>query len=530
MVAIGFVASRMLGLVREILLARQFGTSGTYDAYVSAFRIPDLLLAIVLAGSFGSAFIPVFAAFFARGDEQGAWRLASTVLTLSGVVLVLFGAVTFLFAGPIVRSVIAPGLAPADQATAAGLMRLLLLSPLLLGLGIAAKGILEGQNRFVLPAIAPVVYGLAGVLGVLFLAPVYGIYGVAVSVVVGAAGHFAVQVPGLVRSGMAFRPSLDLETAGLAEVGRLLGPRIVGQAAFHLNFIAVNWFASRTGEGSVTALNNAWQLLMLPYGVLALSISTVIFPTMARLYEQGNILELRSTFGRALQPLLFLTIPAAVILFFFRTAIVQTIFEHGAFDRASTILVSRPLAMFALGLVGYAVVEVLTRVFYAMHDTRTPVTAGIAIIALNVLLSAVLVGRFGHVALALSLSATTTIEAVILLVVLRRRIGLGSSVPIPWLIRVLAATLGMVGVSWLVAPVVTAATVPDEAPRVIQLLLLAYTLAVAAFAYVVVAYVLRLPGLAQGWDRLPARITSLPGMTWVGAGLRPDGKKTWRRP
>ncbi|MDQ3692363.1 MAG: murein biosynthesis integral membrane protein MurJ [Chloroflexota bacterium] len=529
MVAIGFVASRILGLVREILLARQFGTSGTYDAYVSAFRIPDLLFAIVLAGSFGSAFIPVFAAFFARGDERGAWRLASTVLTLSGVVLVLFGAVTFLFAGPIVRSLIAPGLAPADQATAVGLMRLLLLSPLFLGLGIAAKGILEGQNRFVLPALAPVVYGLAIVLGVLFLAPIYGIYGVAISVVIGAAAHFAVQVPGLVRSGMAFRPSLDLETAGLAEVGRLLGPRIVGQAAFHLNFIAVNWFASRTGEGSVTALNNAWQLLMLPYGVLALSISTVIFPTMARLYEQGNILELRSTFGRALQPLLVLTIPAAVILFFFRTAIVQTIFEHGAFDRASTILVSGPLAMFALGLVGYAVVEVLTRVFYAMHDTRTPVTAGIAIIVLNVLLSAVLVGRFGHIALALSLSATTTIEAVILLIVLRRRIGAALEVSTSWLIRVLAATLAMVGVSWLVAPVVIAATVPDQAPRVIQLLLLAYALAVAAVAYLVVAYVLRLPGLAQGWDRLPARITGLPGMTWVGAGLRPDGKKTWRR-
>lgn len=528
-VAIGFVASRILGLVREILLARQFGTSGVYDAYISAFRIPDLLFLIIMSGAFGSAFIPVFAGFLARNDQDRAWRLASTVLTLSALSLVVFGLITFIFAGPMIRYLIAPGMAPEYQAIAVDLMRLLLLQPLFLGLGIAAKGILEGQNRFDLPALAPVVYNLLIVAGIIFLTPSYGIAGVAIGAVLGAIGHLLVQVPGLIRSGLRFRPSLDLETAGVMEVGRLLGPRIIGQAAFQINFIAVNWFASMTGEGRVTALNNAWQLLMLPYGVLALSISTVIFPTMARLYEQGNILELRATFGRGLRPLLLLTFPSAVTLFFFRTAIVQSIFEHGAFTAASTALVAAPLAMFALGLVGYAVAEVLTRAFYAMHDTRTPVIAGVAVIVLNIVLSALLVGRFGHVALALSLSATTTVEAAILLLILRRRIGANLGVGLAWLARVLAATLVMGTLCWMVAPWVTSATVPETGPRLAQLALLAYALAVVGATFLVTAYVLRLPELGQVWDRLPTRLTTLPGVRWFGARLRPDQSRSWRR-
>lgn len=528
-VAIGFVASRVLGLVREILLARQFGTSGDYDAYITAFRIPDLLFLVIMSGAFGAAFIPVFAGFLGRNDDVRAWQLASTVLTLSGIALLIFGALTFVFAGPMVQYLIAPGMAPEYQAVAVDLMRILLLQPLFLGLGIAAKGILEGQNKFDLPALAPVVYNLVIVVAIILLTPAYGIAGVAIGAVVGALGHFLVQVPGLIRSGIKFRPSIDFETPGLMEVARLLGPRVIGQAAFQINFIAVNWFASLTGEGSVTALNTAWQLLMLPYGVLALSISTVIFPTMARFFEQGNILELRQTFGRALRPLLFLTIPSAVVLFFFRTAIVQSIFQHGAFDAVSTSLVTGPLAMFALGLVGYAVVEVLARAFYAMHDTRTPVVAGIGVILLNIALSAVLVGRFGHTALALSLSATTTVEAIILFFILRRRVGVQLGVSATWLGRVLAAAAVMGAVSYLVAPWVTGATVPDIASRPVQLVFLAYALGVVAAVYLVAAYIVRLPELAQVWDRLPGRVTNLPGMRLIGDWLRPDAARTWRR-
>ena len=206
----------------------------------------------------------------------------------------------------------------------------MLLSPVFLGLGIAAKGILEGQDRFTLPAFAPVVYNACTILGALLLGPKFGVYGVAIGVVAGAICHLLIQTPGLVATRMRYSPLIDLRAEGVGQVGRLLAPRILGQAAFQINFIVVTNLAWRTGEQSVSALNYAWQLLMLPHGVLALSISTVVFPTMARLFQTGDLPALRQTFGQALRPLLFLSVPAAIGLYFFRTAIIQTIFQSGA--------------------------------------------------------------------------------------------------------------------------------------------------------------------------------------------------------
>ncbi|HEX5498292.1 MAG TPA: murein biosynthesis integral membrane protein MurJ, partial [Thermomicrobiales bacterium] len=391
--------SRILGLAREIILARMFGTSPAYSAYVSAFRIPDLLFLIIMAGSFGSAFIPVFAGLKTSGRDHDAWRLASVVLNLSAIALAASAAIAFVLADPIVAYVIAPEAPPDIQRIAANCMRILLLSPLFLGLGIAAKGILEGQDRFTLPAFAPVVYNLCTILGAILLGPTFGVYGVAVGVVAGAVCHLLVQTPGLVATKMRYSPIVDLHVEGVGQVGRLLAPRILGQAAFQINFIVVTNLAWRSGEQSVSALNYAWQLLMLPHGVLALSISTVVFPTMARLFQAGDLPALRRTFGQALRPLLFLSVPAAIGLYFFRTAIVQTIFQSGAFSGHSTLLVVAPLAWFAVGLVAYAAVEVLARVFYAMHDTWTPVAAGLVTIGLNIALGLALIDRFGFPAL-----------------------------------------------------------------------------------------------------------------------------------
>jgi putative peptidoglycan lipid II flippase len=499
-----FVLSRLLGLVREMILAGQFGTSGVKDALVAAFLIPDLLFLIIMAGSFGSAFIPVFAGFLGRGREEDAWRLASTVLTLAALTMLAAGILVFVFAAPLI-DLIAGNLSPTDAALAADLMRVLLLSPVFLGLGIAAKGILEGHERFTLPALAPVVYNVAIVLGALLLVPRFGPIGVAIGVAAGAVGHLLIQVPGLIRAGMRFRPSLDPRTPGLAEVGRLLGPRLVGQAAFQLNFIAVYAFANALGEGPLSALNFAWLLLMLPHGVLALSISTVAFPAMARLYEQRRFPELRNTFARALRPLIFLSLPAAVTLFFFRTAIVQLLYQRGAFDAASTRLVADAVAFFAAGLVGYALVEVVTRAFYAMHDTRTPVIIGVAIVVANVALCALLVHEFGHAALAFSLSLTTTVEAFVLFAVLRGRFGGLGLRDAGWLMRVLVATIVMILVTALVAPWVTAATVPAAAGWPVRLAFLLYATLVVGACYLVVAYLLRIPELTQVVDQTAGR-------------------------
>jgi putative peptidoglycan lipid II flippase len=508
-IAGAFVLSRALGLIREIVLASQFGTSEALSAYISAFRIPDLLFLVIMAGAFGSAFIPVFSGFLGDGEDASAWKLASVILNLSGVVVILVSAVTWIFAPELVRYVVAPEASPAIQQLTADCMRLLLLSPVFLGFGIAAKGILEGQDLFTLPALAPVIYNVATIVGAIALGPRIGVYGVAIGVVVGAIGFLLIQIPGLMRSGMRYSLSIDPRALGIVEVGRLLAPRLVGQAAFQINFIVVTNLAWRTGDQSVSALNYAWQLLMLPHGILALSVSTVILPTLSRLWQQGDLDAFRATLGAALRPLLFLSLPAAVVLFAFRTSIVQSLFQTGAFSAQSTALVAAPLAFLAAGLVSYALVEALTRAFYAMHDTRTPVVAGIVIMVLNVALGVALLGQMGYLALALALSASTTVEAVILALVLQRRLGGLAAQTRMWFLRVLAATVVTAVAAAVLAQPLAEATAPGAVPRILQLMVFLLALVVLALVYVASAWIFRIPELSVAFDQLSSRIPLL---------------------
>ena len=509
-ISLAFVVSRVLGLLREVILGYRFGTSSEYDAYVSAFRVPDLLFLVVMAGAFGSAFIPVFGGFLAKGDDERAWNLASAVITMSAVITVVIGLVIFALAGPIMRYVVAPDLPASVQPTAANTMRILLLSPVLLGLAIAAKGILEAQDQFTLPAIAPIFYNLAIIMAALVLAPRWGVEGVAAGVVIGAVLHLAAQIPGLIASGLRFQPTLSTRVDGLREVGRLLAPRVIGLAAFQLNFVVVTHLASGAGEGRVSAINYAWQIMMLPHGVIAVSISTVIFPAMARQYQQGAMADVRKTFTNALEPLLVLTIPASVGLFELLTAIPQTIFHLGAFNTQSTELVSPALEFLALGLVWYGLVEVLARIYYAMQDTRTPVIAGVIIIVLNVVLGVILVGPIGHVGLAIGLSASTGVEALILFYLLRRRIGGLDPSFGDWIARVMIATAAMALMAELVRPHLERAISTPGTSRIERVLLLGYATALIGAAYMIPANFLGIPqifqGLAMARRRLPESI------------------------
>ncbi len=511
-VAAAFVLSRVLGLGREIILARQFGTGPEMDAYVSAFRIPDLLFLVVMAGAFGAAFIPVFGQYLEADDQDRAWRLASSVLTWAGVSVVVLSGLCFLLARPLMF-VVAPGFDQQTEDMAVQLMRILLLSPVFLGLGIAAKGILEAQNQFTFPAIAPLVYNVAIIIGAVFFVPEYGIYAVGWAVIFGALGHFLIQTPGLIRAGMRFRPSLDRNVDGLGEVARLFGPRVVGLAVFQVNFIAVTAFASTTGDESVSAINYAWQLLMLPHGVLALSISTVAFPTLAALYSRGDKEQFATTLDRTLRPLLFLSIPSGTGLLLLRKPIVQVIFESGNFDAASTRLVIAPLAAFAAGLLGYALTEILTRVFYALRDTMTPVITGVLTVLLNLLLCVLFMESLGYTGLALALSVTTGAEAVILLLFLRVRIGhvVGAGFG-KWLFKVTGASIAMTAVIVLTAPWLESALERDGS-HLPAFALFAYAMGVYAFAFMASAWMFRIPELQQVvskvGNRLPDPIQSM---------------------
>ncbi|MDW7992050.1 MAG: murein biosynthesis integral membrane protein MurJ [Anaerolineae bacterium] len=424
-----FVVSRALGLVREMVIGAAFGTRAEYDAYLAAVRIPDLLFALMAGGALASAFIPTFAEYFAREDEEGGWRLASAVVNLVLVSLTVAAVLAWLVAPQIVALVLAPGFPPAQQSLAVSLMRTTLVAPVLFGASGVVMGILNARQHFFLPALAPSMLNLSLILATWLLAPHLGIRALALGYVAGAVLHLTVQLPGLPRVGARYRPVLTLADPGVREVLRLMAPRVLGLAVVHLNFLVNTNIASRLGEGAVSALNYAWLLMLLPQGVFALAVATAVFPTFADQAARGEQEAMRRTLATTLRMVFFLTVPAAVGLLLLRRPLVALLFERGAFRASSTEAVAWALAFYALGLVGHAGVEILARAFYALHDTWTPVRVGGLAMGLNVLLSLSLTAAFGrvglpaHGGLALANSIATLLEMGGLLALLRPRLG-----------------------------------------------------------------------------------------------------------
>ncbi len=424
-----FVLSRLLGLAREMVIGARFGTSADYDAYLAAFTIPDILFTLIAGGALGSAFIPTFTGYFARGDAAGGWRLASAVINLLLVALTGAAVLAWLGAPLLVATVLVPGFPPAQQALTVALMRIMLLAPLFFGVSGVVMGILNARQHFLLPALAPSFLNLALIVAALLLAPRMGVRALALGYVVGAVLHLAVQLPGLSWVGARYRPLLTLRDPGVREVLRLMAPRVLGLAAVQLNFLVNKNIASWMGEGAVSALNYAWLLMLLPQGVFAQAVATAAFPTFAEQAARGEQAAMRHTLAATLRAVFFLTLPAAIGLMLVGRPLVALLFERGAFAAASTQAVAWALAFYALGLVGHAGVEIVARAFYALHDTWTPVWVGGLAMVLNILLSLALptafasVGAPPHAGLALANSAATLLEMVALLGLLRPRLG-----------------------------------------------------------------------------------------------------------
>lgn len=423
-----FVVSRGLGLLREMVVSRQFGTGGNLDAYLAAFRVPDLLFQVVAGGALASAFIPTFATTLARYNARRAWRLSSAVINLVLILTTALSMLAVLLAPWLVRTVLAPGFDPPRQQLTSHLMRLMLVTPAVFGLSGVAMGILNARQHFLLPALAPILYNVGIIAGAIFLAPAMGVQGLAWGVVAGALAHLVVQLPGLVALGMRYTATLGLRDPGVREVGRLMLPRVLGLAAVQLNFLVNTILASGLPAGSLAALNYAWLLMLLPQGVFAQAVATAAFPTFSAQVAQGQLTGMRSTLAATLRAVLYLAVPAAVGLIVLRVVVVQLIFQRGAFTEASTQLVALALAFYALGLPAHSVVEIAVRAFYAMHDTKTPVAVGLAAMGLNVVLSLAFISAFGkagsppHAGLALSNSLATTVEMAVLMAILRRRL------------------------------------------------------------------------------------------------------------
>ncbi len=417
-----FIASRVLGVVRDIVISHQFGTSRALDAYFAAFTIPDLIFNVVAGGALGSAFIPTFAAALAKGDTNRAGRLASAVVNLALILLTAIALVLMVLA-PQVAAAAWRGFSPEDQALTASLMRWMLLTPIIFGLSGILMGILNTYQHFVLPALAPVLYNAAIIVGAIILAPTMGVYGLAAGVVGGAFLHLLVQVPWLLRQGIRYTPTLGINNPDVFEVGRLMLPRTIGLATVQINLLVNTILASALPAGRIAALSYAFRLMLLPHGIVALSLATAVFPTFSEQMARRDLDDFRATFSQVLRATLFLTVPAAVGLFVLGAPLIALLFQRGEFDAQSTAETAFALQFFAIGLFAHSCLEIIARAFYAMHDTKTPVLVGVLAMGLNLALSLLTISPLAQGGLALANSLATLVEMSALLYILRRRLG-----------------------------------------------------------------------------------------------------------
>jgi len=427
LVFLAFVIGNLTGLVRQILVANAFGTSTEIEAFNAANRVSETLVA---GGALSSAFIPTFTSLLAKDKRNDAWRLASAITNLMLIILVLVSGIMAIFAPALVRYVLAPGFAefPIKEALTIHLLRLMLPSAVIFGLSGLVMGILNSHQVFLVPALAPSMYQIGMIIGVVGLAPKFDILGLGYGVLIGASLHLLLQLPSLVRLKGEYSPILGLKLQPVREVALLMAPRLLGVAVVQLNFWVNIRLASKMPEGSVTALVLGFALMLMPQAAIAQSIAVAAMPTFSSQYALGKMADLRTSLTSSLRVAMILAIPATAGLILLREPIIRLLYERGEFNEYSTMLVSWALLWYTTGLIGHCLVEILSRSFYAMHDTRTPVLVGVLAMSMNIGLSFLLSGFFEklgwmpHGGLALANSIATTVEGILLLILVKWRL------------------------------------------------------------------------------------------------------------
>ncbi len=482
------IASRVLGWLRLSVIGATFGATPQLDAFWAAFKVPDALFNLVVAGALASAFIPVFAGYLAKEREKEAWHVASSVVNVLILGLVGFSAVLWIAAPFLVPTFVAPGFEkdPAQLDLAVELTRIMLLSPMFMGLSALVTGVLQSYRQFLAGAVAPLVYNGVQILFALFAAPFVGVHALAYGVVVGAAMMFLVQVPELTFRRTKYELALDLGHPGVREVFLLAGPRTFSLGAVQLVFFVDTYLASSMPTGSLTGLNYAFQLMLLPLGVFSIAISAAVFPTLSHYASLGQAVKMRDALQQAIRWILFLTLPTAIVMVVLRRPIVNLLFQYG----------------------------ILARAYYASRDTTTPVALTLVSIGANVVLAVALAPTMGINGLALANSIATLAEAALLLGFLAPRarlrlVGLGYAT----LKQVTAALLMGVGMFLFIRVTNIPFDLVVEPSKPVLFLQTLLATAFGVLVYVISAYLLRVSELQEVLAFLRGRFRRAPVVT-----------------
>ncbi len=390
-VVIAFAVAKIVSLGQTFIIAKVFGVGAEWAAYVTANRIPELIFTLIAGGALAHAFIPIFTGFLARGETDQAWRTASHVINSIFVITLLVSIIVFFLAPALVANVVAPGFDETVRAQTVELMRILLISTVVFSVSGIMMGILQSHNNFLLPALAPILFDVGILLGVIFLMPPFGVRGIAFGAVFGSFLHLGVQIPGLWRVKARWTLETGFRDPVLWRVIRLMLPRVAGLGVISVNFLVMTNIASRLGTAPVAALDWGWRLMQIPETLIGTAIGTVIFPTLAALSEMGDEKGKRDAMTGALRVILICSIPAAIGIILIGRPLISLL-ERGAFDASASQLVYTALSFFSLGIVVHSALEVVARSFYADKDTLTPLWAALGGTTINCLLAITLSG------------------------------------------------------------------------------------------------------------------------------------------
>lgn len=392
MVAIFGLISRFFGLWRDRLLAGQFGAGRELDIYYAAFRIPDLVYNLLIIGAVSSVFIPVFHEYLTK-DKDEAWQFAGNSLNVLLTVLLGVSAILILLA-PVLIYAVTPGFDGSSRALTVNISRILFLSPLLLGISALAAALLQAFSRFLITSLAPIFYNLGIIFGIVFLAPRYGVWGLAYGVVLGAFLHFLIQVPALFSIGFRFYQGLNFKDAGIKKVAKLWLPRTLGLFAFQISDIVMTAIASLLAVGSITIYNFADNLRWVPIGIVGVAFSTAFFPAISLAYARGQKELFIKRISLSVRQAFFIIFPLSLLFFVLRNEIVRIILGTGRFSASDVQLTASILGLFAFGIFASALRLLFTRVFFAFHNTKTPVFINIFSAAINIVLAVALTWFF----------------------------------------------------------------------------------------------------------------------------------------
>jgi len=417
--------SRILGFMRDMVLARLFGAGAAADAFFVAYRIPNLLRELFAEGSMSAAFIPVFSEYLTKRSARDAWELASAAFT---TLLTILTALCLLgvLAAPWIVPLIAPGFGADAEQLALTILLTQIMFPYLLFIGLAAlaMGVLNSMRSFAAPAFSPMLFNIAIITSAFLLAPLFEqpILAVAVGVVIGGLAQFLIQLPAMKQAGLLFGWRLDMAHEGVRRVGWLMAPAMIGLSVTQINILVSTILASYF-PGGPTYLFYGMRLIHFPLGIFGVALATALLPSLATQAAKGDLDELRSTVGFGLRLIFFVMVPAMVGLMLLRVPIVHLLFEHGHFTAVDTEGTAAAVLAYAVGLWAFAGVRIVVSAFYALQDTRTPVQVAAGALAANMMLSLWLMGPFKHAGLALATALASILNMAALVALLDRRLG-----------------------------------------------------------------------------------------------------------